>query len=124
MNRPSPTCTVPVNLWPSLGLDPPASDTLKNAKTTGLSRQERLVFQSVFDRANEATDLVCSAHLLSEVHKGGADRRAKVFFFFFFFYVLRVCVFFLSCVPGVTWMMSTMMGKLYVTFVLSCVSRG
>eukprot|EP00903_Cladosiphon_okamuranus_P017583 g16196.t1 len=43
----------------------------------GVSRQERLVFQSVFDRADEAKDLVCSAHLLSEVHKGGAERRAK-----------------------------------------------
>lgn len=43
----------------------------------GLCRQEKYGFQSLWDRAKDAKDILCSALLLSEAGKG-AGRKDKV----------------------------------------------
>lgn len=46
--------------------------------SAGLCRQEKYVFQSVWDRAQDAKDILCSALLLSEAGKGAGRKDNKV----------------------------------------------
>ncbi|CAM9507545.1 unnamed protein product, partial [Laminaria digitata] len=63
--------------WEALKLAD-ARSLFKTVELEGVCRQEKYVFQSVWNRAKDAKDILCSALLLSETGKAAGRKDNKV----------------------------------------------